>query len=168
MIKVFSSLTRYPLAYDISLELLGALGRLEGLPIECFVLYGIPSETNLGPLRIPTLLHLTKKIDPPANTTIHNYSAQSNHFILPQSSDYDSGNATVAHSRSLVFLRKWLGGPIFDLEAIWDEHCYFEFEVRSVAKTMATMVASNACLFAQHVIYYIFYRKNRMSMTFQQ
>jgi hypothetical protein len=37
-------------------------------------------------------------------------------------------------------VRKHLGGPKFDLEKIWDEHTYFEFEVRSVAKTMATMV----------------------------
>jgi len=34
-----------------------------------------------------------------------------------------------------------LEGLFFDLEAIWDEHTYFEFEVRSVAKTMGTMVA---------------------------
>ncbi len=156
------------LAYDVNLELLSTLGRLEGLPIKCFVLYGLPSEANLGPLRIPTLLHLTKRIDPPANTTIHSYSTQSNHFILPQSLDYDPGNAALAHSRSLVFLRKWLGGPIFDLEAIWDEHCYFEFEVRSVAKTMATMVASTPSLFVQQAIEYPFHSKNPMSITFQQ
>lgn len=34
---------------------------------------------------------------------------------------------------------------VFDLEAIWEEHTYFEFEVRSVAKTMGTMVV---CVFA--------------------
>lgn len=63
--------------------------------------------------------------------------------MLPQAADYDPGSAILAHSRSLVFLRKWLGGPIFDIEAIWEEHTYFEFETRSVAKTMGTMVVSS-------------------------
>lgn len=46
----------------------------------------------------------------------------------------------MAHSRSLAFLKPLLGGPYFDLEAIWDEHCKYEFEERDVAATMATMV----------------------------
>jgi hypothetical protein len=35
----------------------------------------------------------------------------------------------------------------FDLEAIWEEHTYFEFEMRSVAKTMGTMVVCYYHLF---------------------
>lgn len=31
-------------------------------------------------------------------------------------------------------------GPYFDLEAIWDEHTYYEFDNRSVECTMGTMV----------------------------
>ena len=37
-------------------------------------------------------------------------------------------------------MKPLLGGPYFDLEAIWDEHTKYEFEDRSVDKTMATMV----------------------------
>lgn len=33
-----------------------------------------------------------------------------------------------------------MNGPYFDLEQIWDEHTYFEFENRSVEWTMSTMV----------------------------
>ncbi|KAF9451993.1 hypothetical protein P691DRAFT_772602 [Macrolepiota fuliginosa MF-IS2] len=128
------------IVYDDNPGLLGDLYRLEGLPIACLLSYHTSSDVDCLSPRVPTLLHLTRKIDPLENTTIHFYSAQSSHFVLPQSLDYDPGNAALAHSRSLVFLRRWLGGPFFDLEAIWDEHCYFEFEVRSVAKTMATMV----------------------------
>lgn len=62
------------------------------------------------------------------------------HFILPASAQYDASSANIAHTRSLAFLRNHLGGPNFDLEAIWDEHTYWEFERRSVAQTMATMV----------------------------
>jgi carboxymethylenebutenolidase len=46
----------------------------------------------------------------------------------------------VAHTRSLSFLKPLMGGPYFDLEAIWDEHTRYEFAVRSVEETMATMV----------------------------
>jgi carboxymethylenebutenolidase len=53
---------------------------------------------------------------------------------------YSPGPAALAHTRTLVFLRVQLGGPDFDREAIWEEHCRYEFEERSVAKTMGTMV----------------------------
>jgi carboxymethylenebutenolidase len=61
-------------------------------------------------------------------------------FILPRSPGFSYTAASVAHSRSLQFVKEHLGGPIFDLEAIWDEHTYFEFVDRSVEKTMGTMV----------------------------
>jgi len=92
---------------------------------------------------VPAFVHSPGNVAPPATAqtiTVHRYINPSPYFILPQAADYEPGSATVAHSRTLVFLRKMLGGPIFDIEAIWDEHTYFEFEVRSVAKTMGTMV----------------------------
>lgn len=94
------------------------------------------------------MLHLTTDVPKPADysnqstTTKHFYPTSSTYFVLPQTAQYDPASACLAHSRTLVFLRKNLGGPFFDLEAIWDEHTYFEFEVRSVAKTMGTMVVS--------------------------
>lgn len=72
--------------------------------------------------------------------SVQKYPVHSPYFVLPQSDDFDPGSASLAHSRTLVLLRKVLGGPIFDIEAVWEEHTYFEFEVRSVAKTMGTMV----------------------------
>ncbi|KAM0477457.1 hypothetical protein ACHAPX_005769 [Trichoderma viride] len=72
---------------------------------------------------------------------VHSYPGTAPHFVLPSAAAYDNASASMAHTRSLVFLRKHLGGPHFDLEAIWEEHCYWEFVGRSVAKTMATMVA---------------------------
>lgn len=61
-------------------------------------------------------------------------------FVLPSHSAFDSSSAAVSHTRSLTFLKSSLGGPFFDLEAIWDEHTRYEFETRAVEKTMATMV----------------------------
>ncbi|PNP49649.1 hypothetical protein THARTR1_09660 [Trichoderma harzianum] len=75
------------------------------------------------------------------NVTVHCYPETTPHFVFPSAAAYNNAAATMSHTRSLVFLRKHLGGPDFDLEAIWEEHCYWEFEARSVAQTMATMVA---------------------------
>ena len=101
---------------------------------------------------IPVMLHLATDAPPKpvadcSNrlTTRHFYPTSSIYFVLPQTTHYDPASASLAHSRTLVFLRRSLGGPFFDLEAIWDEHTYFEFEIRSVAKTMGTMVVSPFC-----------------------
>jgi carboxymethylenebutenolidase len=53
---------------------------------------------------------------------------------------FDKSSASMAHSRTLAALRRALG-PRYDLEALWDQHCYFEFAVRDVDATMGTMVA---------------------------
>ncbi|KAL2062110.1 hypothetical protein VTL71DRAFT_6376 [Oculimacula yallundae] len=90
----------------------------------------------------PLLLHSTKKLDSPEkmHTLVAYDSVSSTNFVLPGHAHYKAGPAGVAHTRSLAFLRSHLGGPFFNLEAIWDEHCAFEFGERNVEKTMATMV----------------------------
>jgi carboxymethylenebutenolidase len=62
-------------------------------------------------------------------------------WVLPADEDYHPASASLAHTRSLAFLKPLLGGPNFDLEAIWDEHCKYEFGERDVQATMNTMVA---------------------------
>jgi carboxymethylenebutenolidase len=71
---------------------------------------------------------------------VHNYDVASPNFVLPGHEQYQAGAAGLAHTRSLEFLKKHLGGPQFNLEDIWDEHTLFEFRERDVAKTMSTMV----------------------------
>ncbi|KAF2967845.1 hypothetical protein GQX73_g5780 [Xylaria multiplex] len=93
----------------------------------------------------PELVHLAgasaQGRTPRANTRQHEYaSATSALFIIPSSGDFQYTSAGVSHTRSLSFLRSHLGGPVFDLEAIWDEHTAYEFATRSVAQTMGTMV----------------------------
>ena len=46
----------------------------------------------------------------------------------------------MAHSRTIALLRGVMG-PNYDLEKLWDMHCYYEFATRDVDATMATMVA---------------------------
>ncbi|KAI0487032.1 hypothetical protein F4859DRAFT_324621 [Xylaria cf. heliscus] len=78
---------------------------------------------------------------PRTNTQQHHYtSSPSVSFIIPSSPDFQYGPASVSHTRSLTFLKQHLGGPLFDLEAIWEEHTAYEFATRSVAQTMGTMV----------------------------
>lgn len=61
-------------------------------------------------------------------------------FAIPNSTEFHYGTEAVSHTRNLTFLKKHMDGPYFDLEAIWDEHTYFEFDNRSVEHTMSTMV----------------------------
>jgi carboxymethylenebutenolidase len=74
------------------------------------------------------------------NLTAHAYPGAARFFPIPAHADYRASAAAVAHTRSLSFLKPLMGGPYFDLEAIWDEHTRYEFADRSVEETMATMV----------------------------
>lgn len=109
---------------------------LELVPTEprvvCVVSYG--SHSPRSPLALLSHIPSTgQNLDSATQTAkCHVYSTTSQFFVFPDAVDYHGGSASVAHSRSLVFLRKHIGGPQFDLEAIWEEHTYFEFEVRYV------------------------------------
>lgn len=77
---------------------------------------------------VPVMAHTTSAS---AMTThadvIHVYqSVSSTNFILPSHKDYVPSQSSVAHTRTLGFLKRYLEGPHFDLEAIWDEHTMFE------------------------------------------
>ena len=116
--------------------------------VAAFVGYGSFSTPTSS--TVPIMLHLTTDVPKPTDysnqsTTKYFYKTSSTYFVLPQTTQYDPASASLAHSRTLVFLRKNLGGPFFDIEAIWEEHTYFEFVIRSVAKTMGTMVVRRFC-----------------------
>jgi len=61
-------------------------------------------------------------------------------FHRKDAPEYDKPAASLAHSRSIAALRRAIG-PHYDLAALWEQHCYFEFGLRDVPQTMATMVA---------------------------
>ncbi|KAL2264211.1 hypothetical protein VTK26DRAFT_487 [Humicola hyalothermophila] len=94
-------------------------------------------------LTVPALAHLPGKDKGDTrgpNLTVHAYPSAARYFTIPSHHDYRASSAAVSHTRSLTFLKPLLGGPYFDLEAIWDEHTRYEFADRSVEETMATMV----------------------------
>ncbi|MGF6854602.1 dienelactone hydrolase family protein [Paraburkholderia sp. CI3] len=61
-------------------------------------------------------------------------------FAAPQRKQYDKAAAMMAYSRTLALLRKVLG-PVYDLNALWEAHCYHEFATHDVDAVMPTMVA---------------------------
>ncbi|KAG6363024.1 hypothetical protein INS49_008119 [Diaporthe citri] len=61
-------------------------------------------------------------------------------FATPFQPEFAYNSESLSHTRNLTFFKNLMGGPYFDLEAIWDEHTYYEFDNRSVECTMATMV----------------------------
>lgn len=94
---------------------------------------------------VPTIYHLTgkpeTKLHQTTNSKIYEYASSGNSsFPVPFHKDFHYATEAVSHSRNLAFLKKYMGGPTFDLELLWEEHTYYEFEARSVENTMATMV----------------------------
>jgi carboxymethylenebutenolidase len=107
--------------------------------IKAIVSFGALSTTS----RTPILSHLAEKgaKSTEGKSVIYRYpEVKSPLFVIPGHGDFHPSASAVAHSRSLEFLKRHLGGPSFDLEAIWEEHTSFEFSTRSVEDTMATMV----------------------------
>lgn len=125
----------------------GLLPELRRCDVVCALGYGSVSKPLLHS-ELPLYIHMAAEKDSPAalsaksGVSVAAYPNVEDFFFDPRVGTYNAAAAAMAHTRSLVFLRKHLGGPHFDLEAIWEEHTYWEFEKRSVAQTMATMVVS--------------------------
>lgn len=117
---------------------------------------------------VPILLHLAGKSNSPAKRTkeLTEYyypQAKSHKFATPFDEHFNYTTEAVTHTRNLTFLKPKTDGPYFDLEAIWDEHTYYEFADRSVEHTMSTMVQEpyvnhvpTVCLLASYIVLYLF------------
>ena len=99
-----------------------------------------------GDAPLPLLKHIA---GPPKQSTSqpgkhaskeYYYPKVKGQWYSPGDADFDYAADSVAHTRNLQFLKPKMGGPYFDLEAIWEEHTYYEFADRSVEHTMSTMV----------------------------
>lgn len=133
-----------------SVELIaGLVPELKRRGVVCALGYGSVSKPP-PECELPLYIHMAKEeselsspaVSSTSNVTLATYPEVRDFFFDPRVGTYNAPASAIAHTRSLVFLRKHLGGPHFDLEAIWEEHTYWEFERRSVAQTMATMVVS--------------------------
>ncbi|CUA77739.1 carboxymethylenebutenolidase [Rhizoctonia solani] len=112
--------------------------------ISCVVAYVKYEDRNSTSTDRPLLQHIAGGSTTPSNdglTTNYQYALSESTFVHPSSPNYNHTQATLAHTRTLTFLRAHIGGPVFDIEAIWEAHTRFEFEGRDVGATMGTMVA---------------------------
>ena len=68
------------------------------------------------------------------------YAGCDHAFATPGRNHFDKPAAMMAYSRTMAMLRKVLG-PVYDLNQLWEMHCYYEFGTRDVNAVMPTMVA---------------------------
>ncbi|KAI1392634.1 uncharacterized protein F4822DRAFT_136043 [Hypoxylon trugodes] len=120
------------------------LSQIEACKQICAIVFYGALPGDIGATTPPSLSHVpgTEEKGAPEspNAKRYFYPSAEPFFAIPAHDHYHASHASVAHTRTLTFLKPLLDGPYFDLEAIWDEHTYWEFEARSVEETMATMV----------------------------
>jgi carboxymethylenebutenolidase len=127
--------------------------------IDCAVsYYGVGLDAHLdeaASIKCPMALHFAEqdKLCPPETRAVveaalsklpqverYTYVGCDHAFGTPGRDSYDKPAAMMAYSRTLALLRKVLG-PVYDLNQLWDMHCYYEFATRDVTALMPTMVA---------------------------
>lgn len=74
------------------------------------------------------------------NVELYVYPGTDHAFARVGGDHFHKPSALMAHQRSVAALRREMG-PHYDLSALWDKHCEYEFATRDVDATMATMVA---------------------------
>lgn len=104
-----------------------------------------PEASSLAGVSIPVIHHLAGKgsAAPVKTSTKKEFfypNVTSHNFATPFHDAFHYNAENVSHTRNLTLLKDKMAGPYFDLEAIWDEHCFYEFADRSVEHTMSTMV----------------------------
>ncbi len=120
--------------------------------------YGVGIDAALDEadkIKRPLLLHIAEldKFCPPEarakivqalqgrpNVQLHVYPGVDHAFARVGGDHYHRPSALMAHERSIAALKSAMG-PHYDLSALWDKHCEYEFGTRNVDDTMATMVA---------------------------
>ncbi|MDQ0015390.1 carboxymethylenebutenolidase [Variovorax boronicumulans] len=123
----------------------------------CVGYYGVGIDAALGEahnIRNPLLLHiaqLDKFCAPEARTKImqtlqgrphvslHVYQGMDHAFARLGGEHFHKPSALLAHERTIAALKGAMG-PHYDLAALWDKHCEYEFSTRNVEDTMSTMV----------------------------
>lgn len=116
---------------------------------------GVEADIDLAKkITCPMSLHIAQGDDfcpPEAQTLIQDtfadrsdvdiflYPEVGHAFAAPERPSYHKPSTLMALSRTVRKFRETIG-PIFDLNHLWDMHCFYEFAERDVPKTMATMV----------------------------
>ncbi len=120
--------------------------------------YGVGIEAALGEaakISKPLLLHIAEldQFCPPEarakivqalqgnpHVRLHVYPGVDHAFARVGGDHFHRPSALMAHERTIATLKAAMG-PDYDLSALWDKHCEYEFGTRNVDDTMSTMVA---------------------------
>jgi len=120
--------------------------------------YGVGIEAALDEadrIKRPLTLHIAEldKFCPPEarqrivqalqgrpGVALHVYPGVDHAFARAGGEHFHKPSALMAHERSIAALKAAIG-PHYDLSALWDKHCEYEFGTRNVDDTMSTMVA---------------------------
>lgn len=74
------------------------------------------------------------------NVELYIYPGTDHAFARAGGEHFHKPSALMAHQRSVAALRREMG-PHYDLSALWEKHCEYEFATRDVDATMSTMVS---------------------------
>ncbi len=126
--------------------------------VDCSIsYYGVAIEQSLGEagnITCPMVMHFAAEdgfVPPEAvaqitevfaerdEIEIYNYPGVDHAFATPGRDSFHKPSTLMAYTRSIALLRRELG-PKYDLGALWDKHCEYEFAARDVPATMKTMV----------------------------
>ena len=127
--------------------------------VDCAVSYygvGLDAYTNKIPaIHCPMIFHFAENdvmtpavsrekivaaLKQKASIETYVYPGCDHAFATPEREHFDKPAAMMAYSRTMTLLRKVLG-PVYDLNQLWEMHCYYEFGTRDVNAVMPTMVA---------------------------
>jgi carboxymethylenebutenolidase len=128
------------------------------LPVDAAIgFYGVRLDEHLNEAKnitCPLLLHFGERdaMSPPDKirrikeafagrdeVSILVHSGADHGFYLPGRPAYHKTAAQMAHSPTIGLLRRVMG-PHYDLNALWEKHCEYEFSTRDARATMTTMV----------------------------
>jgi carboxymethylenebutenolidase len=85
-------------------------------------------------------LQISQRLGGRNNVEIYTYPDVDHAFARNGGMHYNKPAALMAHQRSIAALKQAIG-PNYNLSELWEKHIEFEFAVRDVPATMATMVA---------------------------
>ena len=119
--------------YGVGLE--KRLDALAGITVPLTLHFG-PEDTHVPP---EALAAIRERLAGPT-VEIFTYPGCGHAFAASGRQSFDKAATLMAHSRSIALFRRVMG-PHYDLGALWDKHCEYEFAERDVARTMGTMVA---------------------------
>jgi len=113
-------------------ELLGEAGN-----IKCPMVFHCPDLDKFMPPEGVVKLRDAFKGRP--EIEIYGYPGADHGFYNRDRPVYHKPSVSMAHTRTIAALRRAMG-PHYDLSALWDKHCEYEFITRDVDATMKTMV----------------------------